>query len=210
MNDDLYEVLGVSKDASEDEVRKAYRKLAVKFHPDKNPDDEKAASQFKKVSEAYEVLSDAEKRQAYDQQGMPGVEEQGFHGFESNEDIFSHFADIFGESGTRQYRRSPERPQRGRDLRFLITIDFLQAALGGKREINAPVLALCDDCGGSGISAGGCRGSLPSVPWGGANRPPSPPTGRRILHPICLPRLRRQRSTPWTGMPNMPRRRTCQ
>ena len=139
---------------------------AIKFHPDKNPDDLTAAEQFKKVSEAYEILSDDEKRKAYDNRGMAGVHDQGFHGFDNAEDIFTHFGDIFG-SRTRGggQSRQARRPQRGRDLRFIVKIDFLQAVLGGKRDIHAPVLAVCEDCSGQGSIGGGtgpcemCRGS---------------------------------------------------
>ena len=170
MSGDLYEVLGVSKDASDDEIRKAYRKLAIKYHPDKNPDDEKASKKFKEISDAYEVLSDKDKREAYDNRGMSGVHEQGFHGFENADDIFSHFGDIFGgmgggAQGAPRYRQPPRHPQRGRDLRFLVKLDFLQAVLGGKRDIHAPVLATCGDCHGKGTTGGepqpceSCHGS---------------------------------------------------
>ncbi|MCR9296549.1 MAG: J domain-containing protein [bacterium] len=151
MSQDLYEILGISRDASEDEVRKAYRKLAMQFHPDRNPDDEQAAKRFKEVSEAYEILSDAEKRKTYDTRGMAGVQDQGFEGFASNEDIFSHFADIFG---SRARTRSATRAQPGRDLRFLLSIDFLLAARGGRREIQAPTLTECSDCHGYGTANG--------------------------------------------------------
>lgn len=159
MNENLYEVLGVSKDASEDEIRKAYRKLAIKYHPDKNPDDETATNKFKEISDAYEVLSDKEKREAYDNRGMSGVHEQGFHGFENADDIFSHFGDIFGGMGdvrrpSTRYRQPPQQPQRGRDLRYLVTLEFLQAVLGGKRDIHGPALVTCDDCQGQGTSGG--------------------------------------------------------
>ena len=170
MSDNLYEVLGVSKDATPDEIRKAYRKLAIKYHPDKNPDDEKASKKFKEISDAYEVLSDKEKREAYDNRGMSGVHEQGFHGFENSDDIFSHFGDIFGgmrggPQTSPRYRQPPQQPKRGRDLRFLVKLEFLQAVLGGKRDIHAPVLATCDDCQGQGTTGGephpcdSCHGS---------------------------------------------------
>lgn len=168
MSDDLYEILGVSKDASDDEIRKSYRKLAIKYHPDKNPDDKEATEKFKKISDAYEVLSDAEKREAYDSRGMAGVHDQGFHGFDNAEDIFSHFGDIFGggmgggpRRGTGQPRQAPRHPRRGRDLRFIVTVDFLQAVLGGKREINAPVLAVCSDCSGQGTTGEGADEACP-------------------------------------------------
>lgn len=171
MSDSLYEILGVSRDATADEIRKAYRKLAIKYHPDKNPGDQKASSKFKEISDAYEVLSDKDKREAYDNRGMSGVHEQGFHGFENADDIFSHFGDIFGGmrgGGPRsspRYRQPPQQQQRGRDLRFLVKLDFLQAVLGGKRDIHAPVLVSCDDCAGNGTTGGepqpceSCHGS---------------------------------------------------
>lgn len=165
MNDDLYEVLGVSKDASQSEIQKSYRKLAINFHPDKNPDDDVAAAKFKKLSEAYEILSDPEKREAYDSRGIQGVHDQGFHGFDNTDDIYSHFGDIFGGFGTR-YRQQSTQPQRGRDLRFIVKVDFLQAVLGGRREINAPILKTCSDCQGRGTTGGDdvspcsqCRGT---------------------------------------------------
>ena len=161
---DLYEVLGVSKDASDAEIQQAFRKLALKYHPDKNPDNPQAAANFKKVSEAYEVLSDPQKRQAYDRGGMDAT---GFRGFESNEEIFSHFGDIFGDLfGSRLQRRQRAGPQRGRDLRFVLPLTFTEAALGGKREIDVPVLDTCPDCRGQGTAGGAapvpcpdCRGT---------------------------------------------------
>ena len=149
--DDLYDVLGVSKDASEKEIQRAYRKLALRYHPDKNPDDKTAADKFKQVSEAYEVLSDKEKRAAYDQGGMPGVHDTGFHGFESNEEIYSHFGDLFG---SRAARRRPAGPQQGNDLHFRLSVPFKDAALGGKREIDIPVHDRCAACHGTGTADG--------------------------------------------------------
>jgi molecular chaperone DnaJ len=160
---DPYELLGVSQDATEQEIQRAYRKLALKYHPDKNPDDAQAAEKFKQVAEAYEILSDEEKRKAYDTQGMSGVEDTGFAGFASEEDIFRHFGDLFGS------RLHPRRagPQRGHDLRFRMSVPFEEAALGAEREITIPIATACSVCGGSGMSsrggAGGvcsdCRGS---------------------------------------------------
>lgn len=162
MSDDLYAVLGVSKDATADEIQKAYRRLAIKFHPDKNPDDKVAAKEFKRLTEAYEVLSDPEKRKEYNNRGMPGVRRgaSSAHGFDDADGLYSHFGDIFGGFGTRQSTRRTQ-PQRGRDLRFIATVDFVMAALGGEREINAPTLAACSNCNGSGTSGGATNDPCP-------------------------------------------------
>jgi molecular chaperone DnaJ len=147
--DDPYELLGVSQDATEQEIQRAYRKLALKYHPDKNPDDPKAAERFKQVAEAYEILSDKEKRKAYDTRGMSGVEATGFEGFASDEDIFRHFGDLFG---SRLHPRQAG-PRRGRDLRFRLSVPFEEAALGAEREIIIPIGVACSQCGGTGLSA---------------------------------------------------------
>jgi molecular chaperone DnaJ len=136
--EDFYDVLDVSKDADVAEIQKAYRKLAFKYHPDKNPDDPKAADNFKRVSEAYEVLSDPEKRKAYDTRGMAGVHETGFHGFENTDEIVTHFGDIFGDLFGNRFYGQRSGPRRGRDLRFVLPLSFAEAALGGRREVEIP------------------------------------------------------------------------
>ena len=140
---DYYEVLGVPKGAPKDDIKKAYRKLAIKYHPDRNPDDKKAEELFKEASEAYEVLSDEKKRQAYDQFGFAGVEGMGGAGgahdfssvFRDFEDIFGDFGDIFGSffggSGAgRGRQRSGRASQRGADLRYNLDIAFKDAVFG--------------------------------------------------------------------------------
>ncbi|MBI9079165.1 MAG: molecular chaperone DnaJ [Pseudodesulfovibrio sp.] len=153
---DYYEVLGVAQDASQDEIKSAYRKLAFKFHPDRNQDDPDAESKFKEASEAYEILGKAEKRQTYDRFGHEGVSGNGFSGFSNNEDIFGAFSDIFGEvfgfsSGG---RGGANRPRAGSDLRYNLDVSFRQAAKGAEVEIQIPVEVSCSLCGGSGAAPG--------------------------------------------------------
>jgi molecular chaperone DnaJ len=170
---DYYEVLGVSRSASSDELKKAYRKLAMQFHPDRNPDNKEAAEKFKEVCEAYEVLSDADKRQRYDQYGHDGMKSAfGPGGFDFGRD-FSHsgdfqdlfenifgggFGDIFGGGGGQSRRsRNPNAAQRGDDLRFDLEIDFEEALFGSEREVDLTVSDTCDVCGGSGAASGSAR-----------------------------------------------------
>ncbi len=151
---DYYEILGVEKNADEKDVKKAYRRVAMKFHPDRNPDDANAEEKFKEASEAYEILSDREKRAAYDRFGHAGVESQmgggaGFSG--SFSDIFGDvFGDIFGAGGG----RSRGGPQRGADLRYTLDISLEHAVKGTQVKIRVPTLVGCDECGGSGARAG--------------------------------------------------------
>jgi len=155
---DYYEILGVKKDASDEEIRKAYRRLALKYHPDKNPDNPQAERKFKDAAEAYEVLSDKEKRQAFDTRGSAGLEDMGFEGFKSNEDIYSHFSDVFGDLFGQRFYRQATRPQRGGDTRYSMAIDFLDAALGATRDISVPLRDVCGDCQGTGT-----QGAQPAV-----------------------------------------------
>ncbi|OQX60502.1 MAG: molecular chaperone DnaJ [Desulfococcus sp. 4484_241] len=150
---DYYEVLGVSRDASEAELKKQYRKIALKYHPDRNPDDKDAEEKFKEASEAYSVLSDPEKRRIYDQFGHAGLEGSGAGG--GFEDIFSSFGDIFEDFfGFGPGRRSRRGPRKGNDLRYDLTIDFMDAAFGKETEIEIEKLARCSECGGSGCKPG--------------------------------------------------------
>ena len=159
---DYYEVLGVSKGASEDEIKKAYKKMARKYHPDLNPGDKSAEEKFKEVNEAYEVLSDADKRARYDQYGHAGVDPNfgagGFGGgFDGGFD-FSDLGDIFGSffgggfGGGR--RTNPNAPQRGESIRMAVTISFEEAAFGCEKEVTVERYETCDTCHGSGCAPG--------------------------------------------------------
>lgn len=164
---DYYEVLGVSKSASAEELKKAYRKLALQHHPDRNQGDKAAEEKFKELSEAYEVLSNPEKRQAYDQFGHAGLGQGGpggpggfggFGGFSSQGfgDINDIFGDIFSEvfGGGRGGRGRTRGGQRGSDLRYNLNISFKEAAFGCEKEIIIPKEVLCKKCSGSGAKAG--------------------------------------------------------
>jgi molecular chaperone DnaJ len=173
---DYYEVLGVGRDASEEEIKKAYRKQAVKHHPDKNPGDKAAEEKFKELSEAYEALSDPQKRAAYNQYGHSAFDPRsragaggvrgGFHDpFEIFREVFgggagSIFDELFGGE-----RRDPTGPQRGSDLRYDLEIRFEEAALGCEKEITLTKLDACAHCDGSGAEPG--SGTRPCATCGG-------------------------------------------
>lgn len=163
---DYYDTIGVSRTASDDDIKKAYRKLAMEYHPDRNKDDKEAEAKFKELSEAYEVLSDPQKRRQYDQFGHEGVK-FGPGGFDFRRD-FTHvddlqdilgsifgsggsiFEEFFGGGGRRQTRGG----QRGADLRFDLEIEFEEAAFGSQREIEFPMMDTCGLCNGKGLAAG--------------------------------------------------------
>ncbi|MBF4986923.1 molecular chaperone DnaJ [Methylophilus sp. 14] len=153
---DYYEVLGVNRDASEEEIKKAFKKLAMKFHPDRNPDNPKAEESFKEAKEAYEILSDDQKRAAYDQYGHAGVDPSmgggGFGGFNSG-NFSDAFGDIFGDifGGARNQRSNV---YRGADLRYNLEISLEDAAKGTETKIRIPVQTSCETCHGSGARPG--------------------------------------------------------
>ena len=153
---DYYEVLSVGRDAGDAEIKKAYRTLAMKHHPDRNPGDAKAEELFKEASEAYQVLSEPEKRSAYDRFGHEGLRGMGHQGFSSFDDIVSSFGDVFGDlfggvfSGGRARR---DGPRKGRDLAYQLEMTFEEAATGIERELEFERPTECVYCGGSGAKS---------------------------------------------------------
>ena len=176
---DFYEILGVSKSASADEIKKAYRKVAMQYHPDRNPGDKAAEEKFKEAAEAYEILSDADKRAQYDRYGHAGVGNNGRGGFGGGggmnmEDIFSQFGDVFGEDffgnifGGGQRGRSGQRSRgtRGSNLRVKLKLTYEEIAKGVTKNIKVKKYVSCNTCGGSGAkdkgsvqTCGTCGGS---------------------------------------------------
>lgn len=181
---DYYEVLGVSKNATADEIKKAYRKLALKYHPDKNPGDKEAQDKFIEAAEAYEVLSNDEKRRKYDQfghsmgsQGFPGGGQGGFSGFGgfgggfTIDDIFEQFGDIFGGRSSGQWggatggrsRRSAQRPVRkGSDLRIKVKMTLKEIASGVSKTLKIPTMVKCEHCNGTGAKDGTAFNTCPT------------------------------------------------
>ncbi len=156
---DYYQVLGVPRNATEDAVTKAYRRLAMKYHPDRNPDDKEAEERFKEAKEAYEILTDTQKRAAYDQYGHAGLDAargaggQGFSPSDAFGDMFGDmFGDIFGGGGGRRGGRSAV--YRGADLRYELALDLEQAVFGTATEIDFQTVAACTECSGSGAARG--------------------------------------------------------
>lgn len=163
---DYYEILSVSKTSSSDEIKSSYRKLAMKYHPDKNPGNKEAEEKFKELAEAYEVLSDPAKRQRYDQYGHQGVDNSGFHGFDNINDIFSHFGDIFGGLGGSGRgsifddffggsSRSSGRGQsnRGSDMRINLKLTLEEIAEGTDKTLKVKKYKLCSTCSGTGAKS---------------------------------------------------------
>ncbi|MFC1866912.1 molecular chaperone DnaJ [Thermodesulfobacteriota bacterium] len=168
---DYYETLNIHRDAEEEEIKRAYRKLAMQYHPDRNPGDKEAEENFKEAAEAYAVLRDRDKRQVYDQFGHEGLNGTGFSGFSGFNDIFSSFGDIFEEFfsfGTRSGGR--ERPRKGNDLRYNLGLTLEEAFSGKEEDISFNKWGSCEKCNGSGITpgsepkvCGACRGTGSTV-----------------------------------------------
>ncbi len=169
---DYYTILGVSRDASEEDIKKSYRKFAMLYHPDRNPGNKEAEEKFKLASEAYEVLRDPEKRQIYDRYGIEGLKGTGFTGFRGFDDIFSAFGDIFEDFfgfGTSSKRGT--RARQGADLRYDLKVSFHEAAFGIETEIEIPKNAVCEDCNGTGAKPGTYPTQCPICKGEGRVRP---------------------------------------
>jgi molecular chaperone DnaJ len=152
---DYYEILNIPRDAGEEEIKRAYRKMAMQYHPDRNPGDKAAEENFKEASEAYEVLRDGEKRQIYDQYGHEGLRSTGFSGFSDFNDIFSSFGDIFENFfGFSTGKGQRERPDKGSDLRYDLQLTLEEAFSGKEEEISFKKWGTCEVCKGSGITPG--------------------------------------------------------
>lgn len=174
---DYYQILEISKNATQEEIKKAYRKLAIKYHPDKNPGDKSAEEKFKEISKAYEVLSDPNKRAQYDQFGHEAFTRSGAGraggGFSSYDfhDPFDIFREVFGANGGGSFfddlfgnprsRRSSNAPRDGADLRFDLEIDFEDAVFGTEKKIRIPKMETCPDCNGTGCAKGSGRKTCP-------------------------------------------------
>ena len=162
---DYYEVLGVDRNATKDDLKKAYRKLAMQYHPDRNPDNKEAEEKFKEAAEAYEILSDDDKKARYDRFGHEGVRGSGFgsQGFSDINDIFSHFSDIFGGAsifddffggGQRRARSRGQRGVAGSDLKVALKLTLEEIAEGTAKKIKIKKQVKCDECNGTGAEAG--------------------------------------------------------
>ncbi|MBM7554715.1 molecular chaperone DnaJ [Thalassobacillus pellis] len=183
---DYYDVLGVGKDASKEEIKKKYRKLARQYHPDVS-DEADAADKFKEVKEAYEVLSDQQKRAQYDQFGHAGAQGQGFGGFGGGAEDFGGFGDIFdmffGGGGR---RRDPNAPRKGADLQYTMNLSFEDAIFGKDTDIQIPKEEECETCDGSGAKPGTSPETCPHCQGSGQlNQEQNTPFGRVVNRRVC-------------------------
>ncbi|MDP9151661.1 MAG: molecular chaperone DnaJ [Myxococcota bacterium] len=163
---DYYEVLGVGREASGDELRKAYRREALKHHPDRNPGDARAEALFKECTEAYQVLTDDEKRRIYDQFGHAGLEGGG-PGLDGIGDVFTHMQDLFAEMFSGSMGGTAARPRRGGDLRVQVRLTFREATFGCKREVTVRSPVKCAECTGTGAKPGSKPDTCPQCRGGG-------------------------------------------
>ncbi len=156
---DYYEILGVDRDASGEQIKKAYRKKALRYHPDRNPDDPDAAEKFKQAARAYEVLSDPEKRERYDRHGEAGLKGAGVHDFGSFDEVFSVFSDVFGGGIFEDFFGGRRRrgPRKGRSLRVAVEIDLEEVLTGTERTISLRRAEPCPECEGRGAGPDGIR-----------------------------------------------------
>ena len=173
---DYYEILGIDKNADQNEIKSAFRKLAKKYHPDLNPDDKEAEVKFKEINEAYGVLGDAEKREKYDKFGHAAFEgNQGFGGFNGSGD-FGDFGDIFGDifgdffGGGYNNGRRRNSPRKGADLKIRLNISFEEAAFGAKKDVKISRIEKCDDCNGTGAKKGSKKKTCPTCNGTGSVR----------------------------------------
>ncbi len=158
---DYYEILNVPRNSSQDDIKKAYRMMALKYHPDRNQGNKEAEEKFKEASEAYEVLSDSKKRELYDRYGHAGLQNSGFSGFDFNDlfnmDVFGSFSDIFHDFfgfGMGNSRGKKKRPRKGADMEYRLTISFREAAMGVQKNIEIPRHHTCPTCHGEGVKPG--------------------------------------------------------
>ncbi|MEZ4450690.1 MAG: molecular chaperone DnaJ [Nannocystaceae bacterium] len=154
---DYYEILGVEKGANAADLKRAYRKMAMQYHPDRNPGNAEAEERFKEAAEAFEVLNDPDKRRLYDQYGHEGPSRAGFSGFQGTDEVFSRFGDLFGDLfGNLGFGGGGRRngPQQGSDIKLQLNIKFADAVKGIEREVTIPRRESCGDCDGSGAAAG--------------------------------------------------------
>lgn len=194
---DYYEVLGVSRDTSEREIKKAYKRLAMKFHPDRNPGDKTAEANFKEIKEAYEILTDADKKAAYDQFGHAGVDpNRGGGGYGGGQGDFGDiFGDVFGDIFGGGRRGGQRQAARGSDLRYNLELSLEEAVKGLTKELRIPTLATCDLCEGSGAKKRHLCNHLWHLSWSrpSANAPRFL-CGATALSNLSWPRQDHQRS----------------
>ena len=216
---DYYEILGVEKSASDDDIKRAYRRLAMKFHPDRNPDDKEAETKFKECAEAYEVLSDGEKRKRYDQFGHEGVRGAGAAGHDFSrmnvDDIFSMFNDIFGGGGGGggfAGRAGGRRVARGYDLETEVQITLNDVLDGVERDVEFTRLDVCDTCGGNGAKPGTTPDTCSTC--GGAGKVQQQGLGGMFRMVTACPACRgagkviKDRCTDCSGKGRVPRKRS--